>query len=75
MEIPIVTGAKRDFRFWYCAYGKGMDWAQRTVKRPGALKKALGCKGQDIPPNTLAKAARAPARVGKGLATTLRTFK
>ena len=52
-----------------------MDWAQRTVKHPGALKKALGAKGRDIPPNTLAKAAKAPGRLCKQAMKNLRTFK
>ena len=55
-----------------------MDWTQRAVKRPGALKKALGTKqgaSVQIPPNTLAKAAKAPDRLGKQAMKTLRTFK
>ena len=54
-----------------------MAW-KGAIKRPGAPRKALGAKqGQDIPPNTLAKAAKAPGRLGKQaqLAKTLRTFK
>ena len=52
-----------------------MDWTKRAIKRPGALRQALGGKkGQDIPMNTLAKAAKAPGRQAR-LAKTLRNFK
>ena len=33
---------------------KGMDWIKKAIKRPGALRKALGAKkGQDIPANNI----------------------
>lgn len=54
------------------------DWIQEAVKKPGALRSALGVKeGQNIPAKKLAKAANAPGKMGQRarLAETLRGFK
>ena len=41
-------------------------WIQKAIKKPGALKKALGVKkGETIPAGKLAKAAKAPGKMGQ----------
>lgn len=53
-------------------------WIQRAIKKPGALKSALGVKeGKTIPASKLAKAAKAPGKMGQRarLAKTLRGLK
>lgn len=58
-------------------YKKG-GWIAGAIKKPGALRKALGVKeGQTIPAGKLAKAAKAPGKLGQRarLAKTLKGFK
>ena len=53
-------------------------WIQKAIKKPGALRSALGVKeGKTIPAKKLAKAAKAPGKMGQRarLAQTLRTLK
>jgi len=53
-------------------------WIQKAVKKPGALRQALGAKeGEPIPAGKLAKAAKAPGKMGQRarLAQTLKGFK
>jgi hypothetical protein len=55
--------------------GSTSKWIQKAVTKPGALKKALGVKkGEKIPAGKLAKAAKAPGKMGQRarLAQTLR---
>lgn len=41
-------------------------WIGEAIKKPGALRAALGVKeGQTIPAKTLAKAAKAPGKMGQ----------
>ena len=41
-------------------------WIQKAIKKPGALKKELGVKsGEKIPAKKLAKAAKAPGKMGQ----------
>ena len=50
-------------------------WIQKAIKKPGALKSSLGVKkGEKIPAGKLAKAAKAPGKMGQRarLAQTLR---
>jgi len=50
-------------------------WIQKAIKKPGALRSSLGVKaGQKIPAGKLAKAAKAPGKMGQRarLAQTLR---
>ena len=50
-------------------------WIQKAIKKPGALKKSLGVKsGEKIPAGKLAKAAKAPGKLGQRarLAATLK---
>ncbi len=42
------------------------NWIQGAVKKPGALRLALGVKkGQDIPKKKLAAAAKKPGKMGQ----------
>ena len=53
-------------------------WIQKAIKKPGALKKSLGVKkGETIPAGKLAKAAKAPGKMGQRarLAQTLKGLK
>lgn len=41
-------------------------WIQGAIKHPGALRKELGVKeGEKIPAKKLAKAAKAPGKLGQ----------
>lgn len=54
------------------------NWIAGAIKKPGALRKALGAKaGEPIPAKKLAKAAAKPGVIGKRarLAETLKGFK
>ena len=59
--------------------GKVSDkWIQSAIKKPGALKKSLGvAKDKPIPAGKLAKAAKAPGKLGQRarLAQTLKGLK
>lgn len=49
-------------------YAKGgkTKWIQGAIKKPGALRAALGAKkGEPIPAKKLAKAAKAPGKLGQ----------
>jgi hypothetical protein len=53
-------------------------WIRDAIKKPGALRKSLGVKkGETIPADKLAKAARAPGKMGQRarLAQTLKGFR
>ena len=53
-------------------------WIQKAIKKPGALRKALGVKqGQTIPTSKLEKAAKAKGKLGQRarLAETLKKIK
>jgi hypothetical protein len=53
-------------------------WIQKAIKKPGALKKAMGVKkGEKIPTKKLAAAAKAPGKMGQRarLAQTLSKLK
>ena len=57
---------------------KSGKWIQSAIKKPGALKEAMGVKaGEKIPAKKLAKAAQAPGKMGQRarLAQTLRKMK
>ena len=54
------------------------NWIQDAVKKPGALRSALGAKeGKPIPAKKLAAAAKKPGKMGQRarLAQTLKGFK
>ena len=56
----------------------GSKWIQSAIKKPGALRKSLGVKaGATIPTAKLAKAAKAPVKMGQRarLAQTLKGMK
>ena len=48
-------------------YAKGgKTWIKGAIKKPGALRAALGAKkGEPIPAKKLAKAAKAPGKLGQ----------
>ena len=53
-------------------------WIQKAISKPGALRKSLGVKeGKTIPAGKLAKAAKAPGKMGQRarLAQTLKGLK
>ena len=53
-------------------------WIQKAIKKPGALHKQLGVpEGKTIPAKKLAKAAKAPGKLGQRarLAKTLKGLK
>jgi hypothetical protein len=53
-------------------------WIQKAIKKPGALRSALGVKGdKPIPAKKLAAAAKAPGKMGQRarLAQTLKGLK
>jgi hypothetical protein len=57
---------------------KSGKWIQAAIKKPGALRKSLGVKGdKPIPAAKLAKAAKAPGKLGQRarLAQTLKKMK
>ena len=58
--------------------GKKGGWIKDAIKKPGSLRKSLGVKsGDTIPASKLAKAAKAPGKLGQRarLAETLKGFK
>jgi hypothetical protein len=58
--------------------GKKGGWIKDAIKKPGSLRKSLGVKaGETIPASKLAKAAKAPGKLGQRarLAETLKGFK
>ena len=63
----------------YAGGGKVAEkWIAGAIKKKGALRKSLGVKeGQNIPAAKLAKAAKAPGKLGQRarLAQTLKGFK
>jgi len=53
-------------------------WIKEAIKKPGALRESLGAKpGKPIPAGKLAKAAKAPGKMGQRarLAQTLKGLK
>jgi hypothetical protein len=57
---------------------KSKNWIADAIKKPGALRKSMGVKkGEKIPAGKLAKAAKAPGKMGQRarLAQTLKGFK
>ena len=63
----------------YAGGGKvATNWIKGAIKKPGSLRSSLGVKeGQNIPAGKLAKAAKAPGKMGQRarLAQTLKGLK
>lgn len=62
----------------YGGKAEGGKWIQKAIKKPGALRKALGAKkGEPIPAAKLAAAAKKPGKMGQRarLAQTLKKMK
>jgi transcription antitermination factor NusA-like protein len=58
--------------------GAPANWIKDAIKKPGALRKSLGVKkSEKIPASKLAKAAKAPGKMGQRarLAQTLKKMK
>lgn len=71
-----VRKARRDDTD-FTEYAKG-GWIKDAIKKPGALRAELGVKaGEKIPAKKLAKAAKAPGKLGQRarLAETLKGLK
>jgi hypothetical protein len=71
-----VKKARRD-NTDFTEYAKG-GWIKDAIKKPGALRKALGAKeGEPIPAKKLAAAAKKPGKLGQRarLAQTLKKMK
>lgn len=69
---------KKDKELGATSMAKGGKWIQKAIKKPGALRKSLGAKpGKPIPAAKLAKAAKAPGKLGQRarLAQTLKKMK
>lgn len=50
----------------YAKGGKAKNFIAGAIKKPGALREALGAKkGEPIPAKKLAKAAKAPGKLGQ----------
>ena len=50
----------------YAEGGKVKNWIAGAIKKPGALRESLGAKkGEPIPAKKLAKAAKAPGKLGQ----------
>jgi len=80
-NFPDLTGDGRVTRADVLK-GRGVlkkgGWIKEAIKKPGALRSSLGVKaGQKIPAAKLAKAAKAPGKMGQRarLAQTLRSLK
>ena len=76
-----VRKARRD-NTDFTQYAEGGDvkgkWIQDAIKKPGALRESMGVKaGEKIPAGKLAKAAKAPGKMGQRarLAQTLKGMK
>jgi len=84
MSLPSVIANKikereaEKYKDGGVAKAKGGKWIQKAIKKPGALRAQLGAKpGQPIPAGKLAKAAKAPGKMGQRarLAQTLKGLK
>ena len=79
-KMPKGTKKARrdDTDFTQYAEGGKVNWIQGAIKKPGALRAALGAKkGQPIPAKKLAAAAKKPGKMGQRarLAETLKGMK
>lgn len=83
-KMPVGKVKARRDNTDFTQYKKGGEvmakgkWIQEAIKKPGALKSALGVKkGEKIPAGKLAKAAKASGKMGQRarLAQTLKGLK
>ena len=79
-ENPGLSKLPEDVRnkMGYMKKGGSTKWIQGAIKKPGALRSALGVKaGKTIPAKKLATAAKAPGKMGQRarLAQTLKKMK
>jgi hypothetical protein len=64
---PLVTDDKgKEYIPEINRRAKGGKWIQKAIRKPGALRASLGAKkGEPIPAKKLAKAAKAPGKLGQ----------
>ena len=77
-EIKRETRGKAPEAYKKGGMAKGGKWIQSAIKKPGALRAQLGVNGdKPIPAGKLAKAAKAPGKLGQRarLAQTLKKMK
>lgn len=81
-KMPQGMVKKRRDNTDFTQYAEGgkvdSNWIAGAIKKPGALRKALGAKeGQPIPAKKLTAAAKKPGKMGQRarLAQTLKGFK
>lgn len=66
MRTSRGMGAMSKSKMPKMAKGGKAKWIQGAIKKPGALREALGAKkGEPIPAKKLAKAAKAPGKLGQ----------
>ena len=79
MPKPVRKARRDDTDFdEYAEGGEVKNWISGAIKKPGALRESLGVKkGEPIPAKKLAKAAKAPGKLGQRarLAETLKGLK
>ena len=77
-KMPTAKRKARRDNTDFDQYAEGGKWIQEAIKKPGALRKSLGVKGdKPIPAGKLAKAAKSPGKLGQRarLAQTLKKMK
>ena len=77
-KMPSAKKAERKDGSEFAEYAKGgKTWIKDAIKKPGALRSALGAKsGEPIPAKKLAAAAKKPGKMGQRarIAQTLKGF-
>ena len=78
MPTGVKKARRDDTDFTQYAEGGKVNWIKDAIKKPGALREALGAKkGEPIPAKKLAAAAKKPGKMGQRarLAQTLKGLK
>ena len=66
MPKGVKKARRDDTDFTQYAEGGKVNFIQKAIKKPGALRKELGVKeGQTIPAKKLAAAAKKPGKIGQ----------
>ena len=66
MPKAVKKARRDDTDFTQYAEGGKVNFIQKAIKKPGALRKELGVKeGQTIPAKKLAAAAKKPGKIGQ----------
>jgi len=65
-NVKTKVSLKKDKQQGATSMAKDGKWISKAIKKPGALRKSLGAKpGKPIPAGKLAKAAKAPGKMGQ----------